>query len=138
MDTSILQGMVERGAELQRAIADAEEELRGIKSLLREAVASGGFKPTSTGAFEIRSSSSATALITQLKDTPVPADGVDLARVAGAVQPATFKAMFRKAVLMQPVARFEEAFRLAPEAEQRVVRGFVTWRPNTAQVRFSR
>ena len=139
VDLAEVHRKVDRGTELRRLIEENTKELEGIKAYLREQAATGAFPSTDTGTVEIRSPESENcAQVIPCKDTPVLIKGVDTSALKALLTQGQFDLMFQEVIAMQPVADFEKAFGAAAKKVQNVVKKYVTWRPNAAQVKFSK
>ncbi len=130
---------VDRGTELRRLIEESSKELDQIKAYLREVAKTGTFPATETGTVEIRSPESENcAQVIPCKDTPVIIDGKDLTALKAVLTAGEYDLLFREVVTLQPVAKFETAFKAAAKKVQNTVRKYVSWRANENQVRFSK
>lgn len=132
--------LVNEGTSLRREIDEKEKRLEAIKAELREfAKTPTVFSVTETGTVEIRDPESENcAQVIPLKDTPAVIKGVDLKALKANLTQGQFDLMFREVIQMQGAKDFEVAFNAAPKKVQTVVKKYVTWVPNTSQVKFSK
>lgn len=132
--------LVNEGTSLRRELEEKVARLEAIKAELREfAKTPDVFSVTETGTVEIRDPASENcAQVIPCKDTPAVMKGVDLKSLKALLTSGQFDLMFQEVIQLQPAKKFEESFNAVPKKVQKQVRKFVTWVPNTSQVKFSK